>query len=100
MIIVAGYLIIDPAHRETALAAIATGVTATRAEAGNVDYRFSPDLDDPKRFNLIEQWESEEAMNEHMATPHLAAFLEAIGPCLGGAAEVIRYDISGSSNLF
>jgi quinol monooxygenase YgiN len=100
VIIVAGHLSIDPSHREDALAAIAAGVTATRQEAGNIDYRFSPDLDDPDRFNLIERWESEEAMNAHMATPHLAEFLTAIGPCLAGPAEVIRYDVSGSSPLF
>lgn len=100
MIIVAGHLSIDPAQREAALAAIAAGVAATRAEAGNLDYRFSPDLDDPDRFNLMERWEGEDAMNAHLATPHLAEFLTAIGPCLGGPAEVIRYDVSGSSPLF
>ena len=100
MIIVAGHLIIDPAHREAALAAFAAGVATTREEAGNLDYRFSPDLDDPNRFNLIERWESEDAMNEHMATSHHAAFLTAIGPCVGGGAEIIRYDVSGSSSLF
>ncbi|CAN5610161.1 hypothetical protein BH10ACT1_BH10ACT1_12440 [soil metagenome] len=100
MIIVAGYLLIDPSHRDDAIAAIALGVAATRAEPGNLDYRFSPDLDDPNRFNLIERWESEEAMNSHMATSHLAEFMTAIGPCLGGAPEVIRYDVSGSSPLF
>lgn len=100
MIIVAGHLTIAPEHRDAALAAIATGVAATRAEPGNVDYRFSPDLDDPDRFNLIERWEDEEAMNAHLATPHLAAFMTAIGPCLSGSAEVVRYDVSGSSPLF
>lgn len=100
MIVVAGHLSIDPAHRDAALAAIATGVAATRQEAGNLDYRFSPDLDEPDRFNLIERWEDEDAMNAHMASPHLAEFLTAIGPCLAGQAEVIRYDVSGSSPLF
>ncbi|MCU1497727.1 MAG: antibiotic biosynthesis monooxygenase [Acidimicrobiales bacterium] len=100
MIVVAGHMTIDPAQRETALAAIAAGVDATRAEPGNLDYRFSPDLDDPNRFNLIELWESEEAMTEHMATPHLAAFMTAIVPCVSGSAEVIRYDVSASAPLF
>ena len=100
MIIVAGHLTIDPAQRDAALAAIAAGVAATRDEEGNVDYRFSPDLDDPNRFNLIECWESEEAMNAHMATAHLAEFMTAIGPCLGGSAEIIRYDVASSSPLF
>jgi quinol monooxygenase YgiN len=100
LIIVAGHLTIDPAHREAALEAIATNVAATRAEDGNLDYRFSPDLDEPGRFNIIERWESEEAMSAHLASPHLGAFLGTIGGLLGGPAEVIRYDVSGSSKLF
>ncbi len=100
MIVVAGHLTIDPAQREAARSAIEEAVTATRAEPGNVDYRFSTDLDDPDRFNIIEVWESESAMDEHLATPHLAAFMTAIGPLLGGSAEVIRYDVSSSSRLF
>lgn len=100
MIIVAGHLTINPEHREAAEAAIRACVALTRAEPGNVDYRFSPDLDEPDRLNLIEQWADEDAMTAHMATPHLAEFLGAIGPCVSGSAEVIRYDVSGSSPLF
>lgn len=100
MILVAGYLTVNPDHRHEALAAIDTCVTATQAEEGNIDYRYSVDLNDPNRFNLIEQWESEDAMNAHMATPHLATFLELIGGFVGGPVEVIRYDVSSSSKLF
>jgi quinol monooxygenase YgiN len=100
VIIVAGHMTIDPAQRDAALAAIAAGVSATRQEVGNLDYRFSPDLDDPNRFNILERWEDEDAMNAHMASSHLAEFMTAIVPCLGGSAEVVRYDVSGSSPLF
>ena len=47
MIIVNGHLTIDPAQRDAAEAAIAAAVAATRAEPGNVDYRFSADLAEP-----------------------------------------------------
>ena len=100
MIVVAGHLTIDPAHRDTALAAIRTAVEATRQEPGNLDYRFSPDLDDPHRINIIERWENEEFMNEHMGSAHLADFLTTIGGCLGGPAEVVRYDVARSQPLF
>lgn len=100
MIVVAGHLTINPEHRDAAIEAIRTCVAATRAEEGNVDYRYSADIDDPDRLNLVELWESEEAMNTHMATPHLAAFLEAVGAWVGGSVEIVRYDVSGSSKLF
>ncbi len=100
MIIVAGHLTIDPSKRDDALAAIAAVVAPTRAEPGNLDYRFSPDLDDPSRFNILERWEGDEAIESHMASAHLAEFLTTIGPCIAGSAEVIRYDVSGSTPLF
>lgn len=100
MIVVAGYILIDPTKRDEVVAALSTCVAATREEPGNVDYRFSPDLDEEARFNVSEIWASEEAMDEHMASPHLAALLEAIGPLMGGAPEITRYDVSGSSKLF
>ena len=100
MIVVAGHLTINPDKRDDAVAAIRTCVTATRAEDGNIDYRYSTDIDDPNRLNLVELWESEDAMNAHMGTAHLATFLEASAGFVGGDVEVIRYDVSGSSKLF
>ena len=100
MIVVAGHLSIDPDQRDAALAAIGPVMAATRAEPGNTDYRFSIDAEDPSRINLLEIWESEEAIDAHMSTPHLAAFMEAIGPCVAGAPSITRYDVSGSSTLF
>lgn len=100
MIVVAGHLTIDPDHRDKALAAIRVVVAATREEPGNLDYRFSPDLDDSNRFNIIERWEDEETMNEHLGSPHLAEFLTVIGGCLSGTPEVIRYDVARSQPLF
>lgn len=100
MIVVAGHLSIDPAQRESALETIASGVANTQAEEGNLEYRFSPDLQDPDRFNIIELWENEDAMNAHLATPEFAAFMEAIGPCIAGAPSIIRYDVASSSTLF
>jgi quinol monooxygenase YgiN len=100
MIVVNGHLTISPEHRDVAVAAIAELVPPTVAEDGNISYRYSADLLEPDRINIEEHWESEEAMTAHMATPHLAAFLTAIGPCIGGSVEVVRYDVSGSSKLF
>jgi quinol monooxygenase YgiN len=100
MIVVIGYLTIDPDHRAEAEAAIATLVPLTVAEEGCIDYRYSADLLEPDRINIVEQWASEEAMNAHMATDHLAAFMTAIGPCLGGAVEITRHDVATSSKLF
>ena len=100
MIVVTGYLTIAPEHHEAALTAIRECVAPTRDEPGNVDYRYSQDIDDPTRLNIVEQWESEDAMNAHMGSEHLATFLTVIGGMIGGPVEITRHDVSGSTKLF
>lgn len=99
MIIVNGHLTIDPAQRDAAVAAIADAVAATRAEPGNIDYRFSADLADPNRINMVEIWQDQAAVDSHMGTEHLAAFMAAIGPCVAGSVSITSYEVAGSTTL-
>ncbi|HRW39743.1 MAG TPA: putative quinol monooxygenase [Aquihabitans sp.] len=100
MIVVTGYLTIAPEHRATAEEAIATLVPLTEAEDGCLTYRYSADLLLPDRINIVEQWESEEAMTAHMGAAHFAEFMTAIGPCIGGDVNVVRHDVASSTKLF
>jgi quinol monooxygenase YgiN len=100
MIVVTGHITLSPDHRDTALAAIAELVPATRAEPGNLEYRYSVDLDDENRINIEERWEDEDAMTAHMGAEPLATFMGAIGPCIGGSVSITRYDVSGSTTIF
>ena len=100
MIVVVGYLTIAPEKRAEAEAAIATLVPLTQVEDGCIDYRYSADLGEPGRINILEQWESEEAMTVHMGQAHFADFMTAIGPCIGGDVSVVRHDVSASTKLF
>ena len=100
MIVVTGHLTIKPESRDEALALFAKASEHTRTEPGCVDYRFSVDVTDPNRINLVEQWEDEDAMNTHVATAELAEFMGTVVTFLGGPAEVIRHDVSASKSLF
>ena len=100
MIVVTGYLTIAPEQLDAALDAIRTCVTATRAEDGNVDYRYSHDIDQPNRLNIVEVWESEEAVQLHMGSEHMATFLTAIGGFIGGPVEITSHQVSESTKLF
>lgn len=99
MIVVTGYLTIDPEKRTEAEAAIAAFVPQNLAEEGCVDYRFSWDTLEPNRLNGVEQWESQAAIDAHMASAHMAEFMGAIGGCLGGAVEFTAHEISSSTKL-
>lgn len=100
MIVVTGYLTIAPEQLEPALDAIRTCVAATRAEDGNIDYRYSQDIDEPTRLNIVEVWESEEAAQVHMGSEHMATFMGAIGGMIGGPVEITSHQVSESTKLF
>ena len=99
MIVVLGHLTINPDARDAALAAIEPFLAATRAEDGCLDYRFSFDAGDPDRLNGAEIWESQAAMDAHMASPHMAEFMGAAGGFIGGSVEFITYDVASSTKL-
>ena len=90
MIIVNGYIDVDPDQRETFVVAAQSLMSATRAEAGCEHYAFSADLDDPGRFYVSERWADEDAVTGHMGQPHMAEFLTAIGSVVRGA-DLIKY---------
>ena len=98
-IIVTGYFDLDPAKREDFIAAATTAMTATRAEEGNESYAFTADLEDPGRFYVTELWATQEAMDSHMTTAHLAAFMGAMGGFGVTGASLTKWDGATASTL-
>jgi quinol monooxygenase YgiN len=90
-IIVTGTIDVDPARMDDAVAAALEIMEATRAEEGNEGYTFSSDLAVAGRLHLVEQWASEEAMDAHMNTAHLATFMEKLGACGVTAAHLTQW---------
>lgn len=67
MVIVAGEFLVEPEEREAFLASRADGMRRSRAEAGCLEYTFSADPLDPGRVLLFERWESQQALDAHLA---------------------------------
>jgi quinol monooxygenase YgiN len=54
------------------LAALLEGLVApTRAEAGCHQYEMLRSTSDPTLFTFVEEWESDAALDAHLATDHL-----------------------------
>lgn len=100
MVVVTGTLPLQPSQKESALDAVREVQRHTSREPGNHAYEFSIDIDDDHLLRVHEEWESDEALAEHMATAHFAAFLERIGDKLAGAPDVKRWDGATSRPLF
>ncbi len=60
--------------REEALAAMRTVREATLQEKGCLVYRFATSFESPNVIDLFEEWESQEALDAHKVSQHLADF--------------------------
>lgn len=98
-VLITGYFDLDPAKRDDAIAAALECMEATHAEEGNESYTFSADLADPGRLWVSEQWASGEAIDAHMASAHLAAFMTAVGGCGIKGGALTRWDGATGSKL-
>jgi quinol monooxygenase YgiN len=92
MLIVAGYMDVEPEAREAFLAGRVEGMKASQAEAGCLDYVLSPDPLDPGRVRLFERWESKDALGAHLARM-AAERSEPSGPSPVKAVELLQYTI-------
>ncbi|MGI8416465.1 MAG: putative quinol monooxygenase [Nakamurella sp.] len=62
MIVVAGHLLVDAAQRNSYLTDCVAVVTQARSTGGCLDFCLSADLVDPARINILERWDSQEAV--------------------------------------
>ena len=62
MIIVAGSIRIKPGQRDVFLLLSSAAVAQARAADGCLDFAVSADIVDPDRVNILERWQSVEAL--------------------------------------
>lgn len=94
MIIVAGWLRVAVEHRDAYLESCRAVVEAARAAPGCVDFSLSPDLLDPERVNVFEQWDSTEAVERFRGTgPSDDQQAMIVG------AQVVQHEIATSTEL-
>ncbi len=99
MLIVSGIISVTPEHHDQMVELIGPLVEATLAEEGNVTYGFWASPTEPGVFRVYEEWASPEAMGEHMATDHMAAFLGGMGALSVTGTELYQHEVSDSSRL-
>ena len=99
MIVVSGVVEIDPEDRDTALEAASRMAQASRQEEGCHAYAFYVDVEDPGRIRVFEEWESQEALDAHFQTEHMAEFRRALGGLRIRGRRIHRYEVSDRSEL-
>src|SRR4051794_3237625 len=71
MIVVVARLQAKPGHEAEVEEILRGLIPLTRAEAGCLSYHLHVQEGDPTSFLFFEQWESDEALNTHLTTPHI-----------------------------
>lgn len=95
MLIVAVEFRVTPDKCE-AFAEMAKALTSpTLAEDGCRFFEFWADLDNTGRFTALESWESEQHLEEHRNTPHVAEFREASADLGLESMDIRRYPVFG-----
>jgi quinol monooxygenase YgiN len=90
MVIVAGYVLVDPAGRDAYLAGCVAVVEQARAAPGCLDFAITADLVDLGRVNIFERWESQAAVEAFRGSGPS----DEQGAAIRSAA-VAEYDIAG-----
>jgi quinol monooxygenase YgiN len=99
MIVVVGRVRSDPARRDELLRVGQAVARASRAEEGCLSYRMYEDTEASNEFVFVEEWESQEALDRHFATPHIAEFMAAVPSTLVAAPQVRFHTVSQSVDL-
>jgi len=94
MIVVAGTIQLDPAHKDAATAAAIEMMKATRAETGNIEYVFTWDLAEEGLVRVFEQWQDQAALEAHFEAPHMKAFIGKMGTLGIKGMDVKKYEIA------
>jgi len=92
MLIVAGHFVVAPGDQDAFVAGRVAAMTATRTEAGCLEYVMSADPVDATRVMLFERWADQASFDAHLAG--LADGPKSSGPAPQGF-EVKIYDIAG-----
>lgn len=64
---------------------------AGREQPGNRRFEVHRQADDPSRLITIEQWDSADAADAHMASAYVASALGKLGDILAGPPQIVRF---------
>jgi quinol monooxygenase YgiN len=98
MLLLTAFIQVAPTDREAIQAALPGVIAATRAEEGCEDYGCYEDTQSPGRYVFVERWRDKAALDRHLGTPHMAAWMAVAGPRLRGAQGFL-HEVSSSTEL-
>ncbi len=99
MIVVVGRVVTDAPRRDELIRIAQAVARASRAEEGCLSYRIYEDSEIENEFVFVEEWESQEALQRHFGTPHIAEFMAAVPGAVVAAPDVKFHTIASTVDL-
>ena len=73
-LIIAGTVRVPPENLERFRPHMRAMLTASRAEAGCLEYSYAEDVAEPGVIRIFEAWRDQAALDAHFKTPHMATW--------------------------
>ncbi len=70
-------------------------IPTTRKEPGCLNYDLHQAMDNPAAFLFFETWTSKQHLDDHLARPHLQAFLAKAGDLLAEPPQITLWEKIG-----
>jgi quinol monooxygenase YgiN len=99
MIVVVGRVVTDTARREDLVRIAQAVARASREEKGCLSYRIYEDTEIENEFVFVEEWESQQALQRHFGTPHIAQFMRAVPAAVTAPPDVKFHTIASTVDL-
>ncbi len=98
MLIVGGFFEVEPAERDAFVAGRLEGMRMSRSEQGCLEYTLAPDPLEPSRVLLFERWETQAALDAHLANARQSP--QPSTPRVAPRSASIKvYDVAGERQL-
>jgi quinol monooxygenase YgiN len=99
MIVVVGRVATDGARREELVRIGQAVAAASRQEDGCIGYRLYEDTENENQFVFVEEWDSQESLQRHFATPHIAEFMAAVPATLVAPPDIRFHTVESTVTL-
>jgi quinol monooxygenase YgiN len=91
-IVVIGSFTARPGKEADAVAAFEALLEPTHAEPGCILYALHCGVDDTRRLAFVERWTSREALDAHLASPHVEAVVARAEELFADSGEIVVYE--------
>ena len=99
MVLIAGTIRLPAERLSDARPVMAQMVSASRAEAGCLEYSYAEDVLEPGLIHVKERWADREALDAHLRMPHLAQW-RSHWPALGiGDRNLYLYEVGEPTRI-